>query len=207
MDWYHLIGYAGSILIAVALMMNNIWKLRWFNMFGAFTFAVYGLIIQSYPVVLLNTWNTCVNAYHLFIAARKKDYFSLLQLPEVKTNYLDRFLQFYGRDIEKFFPEFDWEKLTKPQGYFILRNLIPVGLFVYEIQSAETVAIHLDYVIPDYRDLKNAHFSFSEQVKNFHEKGFHRFETRTTIKAHREYLMKIGFERDGKDSSLFRKNI
>jgi hypothetical protein len=207
MDWYQLIGYVGSLLIAIALMMNNIWKLRWINMCGAATFAVYGLLIHSYPVFLLNTWNTCVNAYYLFIVAKKKDYFSVLQLPEVKTNYLERFLHFYHKDVHKFFPEFNCDSILKPQGYFILRNLFPVGLFVYTTKADGVIEILLDYVIPDYRDLKNAHFSFNAQAKIFTEQGFRYFETRTEIDAHRDYLLQIGFKQVPTDATLFRKNI
>jgi EamA domain-containing membrane protein RarD len=58
MAWVDIIGYAGSVLIAVSITMNNIWKLRWINLFGAGTFAVYGLIVKAYPVFVLNSFIT-----------------------------------------------------------------------------------------------------------------------------------------------------
>ena len=54
MDILQIIGYTGSVLVAVSLMMSNIVRLRWINLFGAGTFAIYGLLINAYPVFALN---------------------------------------------------------------------------------------------------------------------------------------------------------
>ena len=37
MDGIQLVGYVGSVLVAVSLMMNNIWRLRWINLIGAYS--------------------------------------------------------------------------------------------------------------------------------------------------------------------------
>ena len=39
------------------------------------------------------------------------------------------FLAYYARGIWQFFPDFDLARLERPRCIFILRNLLPVGLF------------------------------------------------------------------------------
>jgi hypothetical protein len=46
---YELIGYAASVLVAVALTMRSVLRLRLINLVGAATFTVYGLLIHAYP--------------------------------------------------------------------------------------------------------------------------------------------------------------
>ena len=56
LDLYEIIGYSGSILVAVSLMMKNILKLRVINFFGASSFALYGYLVDAYPVLILNSF-------------------------------------------------------------------------------------------------------------------------------------------------------
>ncbi|MBI5214996.1 MAG: YgjV family protein [Ignavibacteriae bacterium] len=202
-----LLGYLGSVFIAVSLWMTNIRKLRLLNMTGAGMLAVYGLLIHAYPVLVLNAFNVCVNIFFIRQISRKQDYFTLLPLPEVKTPYLEKFLTFYQNDINKYFPDFNWEKLHVPHCFFILRNLIPVGLFIYETREAGIIDIKLDYVIPDYRDFKNASFTYSTKKEELKQQGFTTFQVHTTVKEHQAYLLKIGFTKDFENSEYYLKEI
>lgn len=207
MEWIQIVGYAGSVLIAVSITMNNIWKLRWINLFGASTFAVYGLIVRAYPVFALNSFITLVDIFYLFQMSRRRDYFTLAEVPQGSYMFLQKFLQFYKGDIGKYFPDFSWEKLQKPLCVFILRNLIPVGLFIYEAHSDGVAEIHLDYVRPEYRDLKNAHFLYAAQKENLNASGIFTLITRSRVKAHQNYLLKLGFETDPEDHTFFHKSV
>ena len=151
-----LIGYTGSVLVALSLMMKNIWWLRRINLLGGATFALYGLLLNAYPVFVLNGFIALVDVYYLFEMKRKKEYFSLAQVKNFDNTLFHRFIEFYLEDILKFFPEFSKEKLNEGKTYFILRNVVPVGLINYKIISGNKAKIELDYAIPDYRDLKNA---------------------------------------------------
>jgi hypothetical protein len=201
------IGYAGSLLIAASLLMNNIWKLRWINLAGALLFIVYGLCLRSYPVLLLNAFIAGADAYYLYRISTRRDYFSLVRIAPDRSAIRDEFLKYYRADIARHFPEFDWSRLDQPQSIFVLRNLLPVGLFVYEPQSDGVVNIALDYVIPDYRDLKNARFFYAANHAALREEGFRMFAARSGVKAHQRYLRKIGFTADEADAACFRKLI
>lgn len=71
MQWLELYGYLGSALIAISLMMSNIRKLRWINLIGAGTFASYGLLIQAWPVAVLNGFIVLINVVHLLQMHRR----------------------------------------------------------------------------------------------------------------------------------------
>lgn len=204
MFWYEVIGYVGSFLIAVSLTMKNIWMLRRINLIGAATFATYGAIIGSYPVLILNSFIALVDIYYLWRMYRKKDYFTLLPPDSPQGKFLLKFLDFYGDDIKKIFPKFDRSLDPEAQYYFILRNMIPTGLFVFIEEDKETIHILLDYAIPDYRDLKNAKFLFftADFMK---EKGYKKLITESYHKIHDKYLKALGFERI--DEKTFIKTI
>ena len=60
------IGYIGSGIIAISMMMNSIVKFRWINLLGAGTFATYGFLIDAMPVIALNGFIVSVDIYFLF---------------------------------------------------------------------------------------------------------------------------------------------
>lgn len=194
MTLYEIIGYVGSFLIALSLTMKNIWMLRRINLLGASTFAIYGALIGAYPVLALNSFIALVDVYYLWDMYKKKDYFTLLPSNGPQGTYLNKFLSFYEDDIKKIFPKFDRNAHPDAQFYFIIRNMVPAGLFVFIEEENDTIHILLDYAIPDYRDLKNAKFLFytTDFMK---EKGYKKLITESHHEIHDGYLRKLGFER------------
>ncbi|EJG2020865.1 YgjV family protein [Vibrio parahaemolyticus] len=65
MNMVEILGYAASIMVAISLTMKDIVKLRILNFIGCALFTVYGLMIDSWPVVLTNGFIACVNVYFL----------------------------------------------------------------------------------------------------------------------------------------------
>ena len=59
--WIEIIGYAGSALVLVSFLMSSVVKLRIVNTIGSLIFAVYALIIKSYPTAILNICLVCIN--------------------------------------------------------------------------------------------------------------------------------------------------
>jgi len=192
MDYLEFVGYAGSVLVAVSLMMSNIVRLRWINLFGASTFATYGILINAYPVFALNGFIVLVDLYYLIKISRQKDAFELIQIDAHQSPFLKMFIKYYKQEILKFFPEFELSKLNNPRCVFILRNLMPVGLFIC-LPYKSMLEIKIDFVTKEYRDLKNAHYLFHSRSEIFKEQGFKAFIMKSDIDAHVNYLKKIGF--------------
>ncbi|EJB8444036.1 YgjV family protein [Vibrio parahaemolyticus] len=65
MNMVEILGYAASIMVAISLTMKDIVKLRILNFIGCALFTAYGLMIDSWPVVLTNGFIAFVNVYFL----------------------------------------------------------------------------------------------------------------------------------------------
>lgn len=205
MEWYTFVGYAGSVLVALSLSMKNVLKLRWINLFGASTFSMYGLLLGAYPVFLLNGYITIIDVFFLYGIYKKKDCFSLVPVLSDSHLYLKKFIDFYKDDIRKFVPEFSVENLNNPKFFFILRNLIPAGLFVYEEISDSEIEIKLDYAIPAYRDTKNGKYVYFAQNNFLKKKGYNKLLAYGTVKAHKRYLLNVGYKKDVNRENYFLK--
>ena len=181
-------------------MMSNIKTLRIINLIGALIFTVYGVIIQSYPVIALDSFIVITDIYYLFKMTSQKDYFNINDTLTPDVFFVSKFLEYYKEDIRNFFPTFEMSTINNPKIILISRNLNPVGMFIYEEKKEEkTIKIHLDYAIAKYRDLKNSSFVFSQKSKELIENGFTTFEVISPTPQHKKYLKKIGFQSSEKN--------
>lgn len=205
---YELIGYGASVLVAVSLTMRSILKLRIFSLAGGFVFTIYGILITAYPVVILNVFIVGINLYYLYEIKRSENYFSILETDH-DAAYLQKFLSFYSEDINRFFPSFDYSPKEQYLVWFILRDLVPAGIFIAEPKGPDGLFVHLDYVIPGYRDLRPGAFLYEEQAERFESRGVEYLETVPETKEQREYVERMGFtpatSEEGKN--VYRRNI
>lgn len=200
LEW---IGYIGSVTIAISLMMSSMLKLRWTNLIGALIFTIYGIAIHAIPVALVNGFIVIIDAYYLFKIYTNRDAFELLEVKH-KDAYLLSFLHFHDKTIKQHFPDF--KHINNDDGviFFILRNMIPAGVFMGKKENEDTLTIELDFATPQYQDFKTGRSFFIENPRIFKEKGFKTLEVRPATKALRLYYKKMGFtENDG----LFRKEV
>ena len=190
-----LIGYLGSILVAVSLMMRSLLRLRIINLIGALFFTLYGILLGAYPVAFLNGLIVCIDLYYLLQMWRQKDFFTFLEvLPNSK--YMNAFVEFYKDDILEIIPTYTHRSEDGLLFFFILRNMMPAGLFVAKVQGEEAY-IQLDYVIPHYRDFQVARFIFEENAAFFLQRGIRRFVSEGGSAIHRTYLEKMEFVKQG----------
>jgi hypothetical protein len=196
-DPLQLVGYVGSAIIAASLTMRSIVRLRLWNLVGAALFTVYGVLVQAWPVVLLDGYIVAIDLYYLWDMKRRRDYFELLDIPDRNSAYVKRFLAFYDADLRRFFPSFSLPALERPRITITLRNMVPAGLFVHELAEDGDVVVHLDYVVPAYRDLLNAYHLYDEKAPELAAAGARRIVARSYVPAHDAYLRRLGFH--GKD--------
>lgn len=191
METIQIIGYIGSALIGISLMMSSIVRLRIINFFGASVFSTYGFIIGAYPVGILNGFIVVVDLYYLLeiFLKKKEEYFHVL---EVKTNsdYLKYFLNYYEKDIKKFIPSFTFLPCDSCHVMFVLRNTVPAGLVIFEYTDNDSIHVRLDYAIPGYRDFKMGKYVFDEIFKKRKVKTIY---SDPGSEKHKSYLRKMGF--------------
>lgn len=201
------LGYLASLIVLISLLMSSIKKLRWINLFGGFMFATYGFMIGSLPVGFMNVGIIIINIYYLVKMYTAKDYFRILPFSK-NTEYLKYFLDYYKNDVERFIDLDNVDIESSEISFYILRNVVPAGVFVASKYDEETLRIDVDYVVPMYRDFKMGNYIFAKQEKLFIEKGFTRLVSFTTNELHEKYLLRMGFEPSiKKDTTCFVKEL
>lgn len=198
-----LVGYAASALIVISMTMSSILRLRLLNMAGATVFAVYGLLIHAYPVAALNGVTMVVNALYLARMLRARKYFQLLEL-KPDSVYLPCFLNFYDAEIRRILPDFKYEPSKNQVALFILRDCNPAGVFIADQQPDGVLRVALDFVIPQFRDLKIGKFLFVEQAEFFRKRGIREIVVTPRTSEFGAYLVKVGFERMARQEGSFR---
>lgn len=189
---YEVIGYVASALVAVSLMMSSILRLRLINLVGSAVFAVYGLLIQAYPVAAMNGFIVLINLFYLYRMLRTREYFRLLSV-EPNSQYLRQFLHYYEREIHRFLPGFAYTPAADNLTVFVLRDMVPAGLFIGRREAGGTLCVTLDFVIPQYRDFKIGRYLFQEEREFFRSRGFREIESEPGNREHAAYLRRMGF--------------
>lgn len=193
---HELIGYVGSGLVVISLMMRSLLRLRVINLVGAAIFTVYGVLIEAPPVWLVNGAIVLIDVYHLrTLLGGAEPTFEILEV-DADTAYLRRFLTRHRDEIAASQPSFTGLG-AEHRVFLILHELAPVGVFAARPDASEaTAAVDLDYVIPGYRDLKPGRFLYADPAVR-RRLGVERVVTAPGSSRHRQYLERIGFERQG----------
>ena len=121
------VGYAGSLLVLVSMLMTSVYKLRVINTLGSLIFTVYALIIRSYPTALMNFCLVLINLRFLWKMSRMDKDFDL-----VKTRKGDAFLRYFidsrRDDIRACFPGIPLDFSDATDAYIVCCKGLPVGV-------------------------------------------------------------------------------
>ena len=204
-DSVELLGYSASLLVAISLTMRNMWRLRWLNLIGSIAFAVYAVLVGAYPVVIVNTFIAGVNLFFLWDMVHGGDSFAVLPMSQ-DSLLVDRFVELHGRDLGRFFPDFSWplcaDKKERWTGSLVLRNTLPVGIFLMESNGPE-IEVHVDYVVPQVRDGKNGRFVHDTLRDGFRRSGIERLTAHSEVPVHQAYLQRMGYRKTMGDPSAY----
>ncbi len=196
-----IVGYAGSTLVVVSLMMRSILRLRLIGLAAAVTFLVYGFMIDAIPIVITNIVVIGVQGFFIRKLTAHHETFSVLRVrPE--SLYLERFLEFHTDEIQRFQPGFQYRPAADTMTVFILRDMLPAGLLIGRPHKDGSVEVELDYVIPQYRDLKLGRFVYSARAGVFSGGLPTCVWSRRWSERHDSYLERMGFalaRRDGRE--------
>lgn len=191
-NWLEWLGYIASFIVLVSLLMSSVIKLRWINLLGSSIFAIYGFLIGALPVALMNLGIAAINIYYLVKIYGSKDYFKILPI-DMDSKYFNYFLDFYKEDILNYSTKSKFDLKNSAINIYVLRNMVPAGIFIASEYDSNTLKIELDYVIPEYRDFKIGNYIFESQKDYFIDKGYNRFVSLSLNNKHDRYLEKMGF--------------
>lgn len=203
MNWaliYELIGYLGTGLVLVSMLMTSVVRLRVINLIGSGLFAVYAVLIQSYPTAILNACLVAINVYQLLKLRRKAGKGYEIQKLNGTDGFAEWFTGKYGDDIRRFFPKLDADRVRASEGFAVLMDDCAAGVLL-GTRSGERFDVLLDYTTPTYRDCSVGRFIY-EKLPSF---GITTLSCAADSPAHAAYLEKMGFTK-GEDG-VFEKSL
>ena len=193
-----LVGYAGSFLVIVSMLMTSVVKLRIINTVGSVIFATYAMCIHSYPTAAMQVCLITINIVSLYKLLNIKKEYTAIKLKN-DDSFLNYFLKENLADIKKFFPELSENIPNDCLSYLVVCNSVPAGIFVCKVLSEKNeepdiVDVILDYTTPTYRDCSVGKYLYDylaqEGVSEFHANSF--------CETHTKYLKKMGFTQSEK---------
>ena len=143
-------GYLGSALVLVSFLMSSVVKLRVVNTIGSTIFAIYALIIRSYPTAVMNLCLVLINLRFLWKLRRQDPSYRMLTM-KPEESYVQDFLKTCAEDIRRFFPERRPEDMQPNRAYMVFHDAEPAGILLGREEDG-VLDIALDYSTPAYRD-------------------------------------------------------
>ena len=187
-----LVGYIGSFLVVVSMLMTSVIKLRFINLTGSFIFTIYALIIKSYPTALMNFSLVIINIYNLYRLLKVQKDYSVIPVSADEAFY-HYFLNRFEKNIRRFFPNFD-KNATYSKMYMICCKTDAAGILIGNDGEEGEINVAVDYATPAYRDCSAGKHLY----RYLEERGLTKLTVADCSFWHHSYLRHMGFKRDGK---------
>lgn len=188
-------GYVASALVVLSLAMRSVVRLRLISLTGSVVFVVYGVLIDSVPIIVTNTAIAAINVWYLRSELGGRRDLGAVRVPP-DSPFLVDFLQFHLDDVRRFQPRFSLPVATDALCLVLMRDGMPAGAMIGRVDGGDLV-IDLDYVLRPYRDSRLGHWLYGRGAAVLRAEGIDRVCTMGESDVHRHYLARMGFDRDG----------
>lgn len=193
MNWktsVELIGYLGSVLVVISMLMTSVVRLRVINLIGSAIFTCYALLIKSYPTAAMNLFLVGINVYHLVRLLKVQKNYDLVAT-DLADGYVTYLLEKNKDDILKWFPEFSLSK--EPEiVYLVCCDSNPAGLFLGRPSENRSIEVLLDYATPIYRDTSVGSYLHGRLAGE----GYRSLVFRSHAPLHEGYMEKVGYKKN-----------
>ena len=191
-DGAELVGYLASALVVTSLAMTSVVRLRLISLAGSITFIVYGVLIESVPIIITNGSIALLNIFFLRreFAGSGRDLGAVV-VPR-DSPFLVDFLRSHETDIARFQPDVSLDDV----GDFALvltRDGLPAGVLLGDGNGAR-LDVHVDHVLPEYRDSRIGRWLFGHGADVLRDAGFDHVVARGHSDMHEAYLRRVGFD-------------
>ena len=185
---YEIIGYVGSALVLVSFLMASVVKLRVVNCIGSFIFAVYALLIRSYPTMIMNICLVLINLYYLWKLRNSEPNYRLVSLRPT-DGFVDFFLAEHREDIAQCFPGRNWHEDDLNRAFLVCHGETPAGLMLGREKNGRLDVV-LDYSTPAYRDSSEGRYL----IEHLPHEGLSLLCYEHAEDSHLGYLKKMGYQ-------------
>jgi hypothetical protein len=189
-----IVGCVASALVVLSLTMRSVVRLRIISLVGSVTFVVYGVLIESIPIIITNGSIAVINVWFLRKELGGNRDLGAVEVP-LDSPFMQDFLAFHLADIRRFQPQ---STIPESDAFCLLLNRdgLPAGALIGR-RHGDELEITLDYVLAPYRDSRIGRWLFGRGSEVFRQRGIRRLTATQGGDAHRRYLEVAGFRRDG----------
>ena len=182
---FEVIGYCGTILVVLSMMMTSVVKLRIINICGSILSMTYAVITNTWPIVLMNAALIIINVIQLIRSFRRSLNFNYRK---VLTNDLSfkHFMEIYKFDIEKYFGEISIS--DKEEAYLVYIDTELAGVLVGNKEN-DCFNVSIDYAIPKFRDMSIGKYVYPK----LKEYDINLISQSSGVKKHNKYLLSMGY--------------
>jgi len=187
-----LVGYVASALVVMSLAMTSVVRLRAISLVGSLTFVVYGVLIESVPIVATNAAIAVLNVWFLRAELGGKRNLAATVVP-ADDPFLVDFLRYHLPDIHRFQPAFELPAVEpETLALLLMRDGLPAGALVGTIEDGE-LRVRLDYVTKPYRDSQLSQWLYGRGSGVLRKLGIERVSSEPGTEPHSSYLARNGF--------------
>lgn len=204
-----LVGYLASALIVVSLAMTSVVRLRIISLLGSITFVVYGILIQSIPIVITNALIAVINVWYLrkeFAPGSASGVGLGVSHIRPDSPFLADFVDFHLADIHRSQPDFRIPTNDDVTTLLLNRDGLPAGLLIGQ-RHGSSLTIDLDYVLGPYRDSRLGRWLYGAGADVFRADGITELRSAGTTDIHRKYLERVGFRPSAHEVDVWELNL
>lgn len=199
MPWWEIIGWAGSVLVVLSLMVPSVRRFRILNLTGSFIATVYNVYFEIWPYAAMNGAIVLINVYWLWRlhqegSSQERGY-SVVPA-DSRDAVVKRFLTRNGTAITAAYPHFDARQLEGAYTHLVMHEEEVIGLFAVQARSGGIGDVVLDFVTERFRDLTPGHYIYTNSFL-FARLGISSLEVLSESTADTSYFKKQGFEAYG----------
>lgn len=181
---WELIGYLGSALVLVSLLMSSIIRLRVINAVGSLIFCIYAFKINSIPTAIMNICLVGIDLFFLFKLIASKKAFALVETTadDSTVRYI---LDKFSDDVSRYFDSTD---ISGADRVIIAFDNETVAGVLAGVNDGDALQIIIDYTTPQYRDCSVAKYicaALSDRYRRLIYSG--------SNPRHIPYVLKMGY--------------
>jgi hypothetical protein len=194
MVWLEVVGWLGSVLVVLSLMLAGVWRFRVLNLLGALIATGYNAVLGIWPFAAMNGAIAIIDVYWLVRLHRDRHDEAAYQVVEVAPDdaYLAHTLRTHGADIARFYPSFTGTVPAGGHAFLVLKGDETVGIVAVRDRGDGVAQIELDYVTPRFRDFTPGEFVYRRSGV-FVRHGFRRLVVPRDVVGSQDYYERVGF--------------
>jgi hypothetical protein len=194
MVWLEVVGWLGSVLVVLSLMLAGVWRFRVLNLLGAVIATGYNAVLGIWPFAAMNGAIAIIDVYWLVRLQRDRHDEAAYQVVEVAPDdaYLAHTLRAHAADIARFYPSFTGLAPAGGHAFLVLKGDETVGVVGVRDRGDGVAQIELDYVTPRFRDFTPGEFVYRRSGV-FARHGFRRLVVPRDVVGSQDYYERVGF--------------